>query len=591
MDQGAWRRSAIAILSLAAAGCSASSSSSSPLPPAESVTSGPGSSGGAGGNAGSGSASLSDAGGVAALPPETKIESNFLSPVATGTVVWAANPSSGRVAYIDATSFSVKTVQAGAGPTYLAAIPDPVATDQPPDDIAIVFNVASQDATLFKLAPPADGGPDIGGTLTTQTFGSMPANTNAWAVSASGHWAIAWTNTSPGLISNPDPLQGYSEIAVIDITGQEPPTLLASVGYLPVQIAFAGDEFAYVVTQDGIAVVDLRGTAPTVTANYPLLALSDGGVGVSSDAESTLAEDAGGETDASGDASSAANADAGASGAPDVSFTPDASYALVRQDGVQSITVIALATGATTLVPLPALPTDLTMSPTGTFAVAVLRDTSTVVTLPIPGIAGDPTSYSTIPIAGETIGRAIVTNGGATALLFTTAAPIGLLTVLTFQPTPTYRPVPLHEPVLAVFPTPDGQNAVVLHQITATAEDQGAFSVVPIGTDLPANIQPLPAPPSQVALTDDRALITVSDSSTSTYGVYMAMMPSLVTFNYTLASPPVAVGIVPGGLAAYVAQNYPDGRITFIDLTDDDAGARTITGFDLSAGIVEGPDQ
>lgn len=597
--------SGIAISSLAT-GCG--SSSSNAFAPGLSSASGNAGGGGAASNA---QTTGGDAAASGSLPPETKIESNFLSPVATGTVVWVANPSSGRVAYIDATSFNVKTVVAGAGPTYLAAIPDPVATDSPPNDLAIVLNVASQTATLFKLAPPSDGGADIDGTLTSQTFGSMPPYANAWAVSPSGRWAIAWTNTSPGLISNPDPLQGYSEIAVIDVTGQKPPTLLSSVGYLPVQIAFSGDAFAYVVTQDGIAVVDLGGATPTVTANYPLVAPADGGA--LSDAQSAPDVQAAPDDDAGSDASASdatlgtSTADGGASGAPDVSFTADASYALVRRDGVQSISVIDLATGATTLVPLPALPTDLTISPTGTFAVAVLRDTSAVVTLPIPGIATDPTSFTTTTVAGQTIGRAIVTAGGETALLFTTAAPVDMLTVLTFQPAPTYRSVTLHAPVLAVFPTPDGQNAVVLHQITPTATDEGAFSVVPVGADLPASIQPVPAPPTQVALTNDRALITVSNSPTgalvstseaATYGVYVTLMPSLVTVPYPLASAPVAVGIMPEGSdagtmpgdhAAYVAQNYPDGRITFIDL--DGGGARTITGFDLSAGIIEGTEQ
>src|SRR5580692_84193 len=100
-----------------------------------------------GGGAGSsgGSFAESDAGGgIASLPPEMKAESVYQSPVATGNVVWIANPTSGRVAYIDAQTFDVKTVEAGDGPTYLAAVADPT------DDVAIVLNVLSQDATLLR---------------------------------------------------------------------------------------------------------------------------------------------------------------------------------------------------------------------------------------------------------------------------------------------------------------------------------------------------------------------------------------------------------------------------------------------------------
>jgi hypothetical protein len=573
----------------------------------------------AGGNgAGVPSSAQADAG-APALPPETKVESNYQSPVATGNVVWIANPASGRVAYIDSRTFAVKTEQAGDGPTVLAAIPDPDPTHQPAHDLAVVLNVVSHDATLFALTPPASGS-DIDGQL-TRTIEPSTRYANAWAVSKSGHWAIAWTNTN--LVASPDPIQGYDLIEVLDVTGARAPTAL-TVGFSPVQMVFSGDEtHAYAVTADGITVIDLlAGSAPLVTQSYPLGAplpvvapdaSQDAGP---TDAGSSDASDSGpmdggaqdaGTTDASDAGSPAMEPDSQAmvgSGAPDVSFSPDAAYALVRQDGVQSLTVISLADGKETLVSLPDFPTDLTMSPTGTFAVAVLRDTSTVAVLPIPGIASDPTSFTTTAIPGETIGRAIVTRQGQTALLFTTAAAVDRLTVLTFDPVPSYRTIALHAPVLAVFPTDDARNAVVLHNLPPGSIDQGAFSVVPIATTLPAAIEPLSAPPTAVALTNDRALVTISNEATALYAVYVAEMPSLVSTEVLLASPPLAVGIVPGtpggsvdaGAASaatgYVAQDYSEGRITFIDLSaDGDGGARTITGFELSAGIVEGSEQ
>jgi hypothetical protein len=99
------------------------------------------------------------------------------------------------------------------------------------------------------------------------------------------------------------------------------------------------------------------------------------------------------------------------------------------------------------------------------------------------------------------------------------------------------------------------------------------------------------APPTAVALAPsaDRALITMSDK-TSIYEVDLAIMPSLEVLPYTLASPPTAVGIAAAAGMGFVAQNYADGRITFIDLVSgNDAGAaRTITGFELSARVVQG---
>jgi hypothetical protein len=286
----------------------------------------------------------------------------------------------------------------------------------------------------------------------------------------------------------------------------------------------------------------------------------------------------------------ATGATASASGRPDVSFTPNGTYALVRSDGLATITVVSLSDGKSTAVPLPSAPSDLTVSPDGTFALAVMRDTSTVAVLPLPAIANDPTSLSTIAIPGETIGRAIVAEGGATALLFTTAAPIARLTVLSLQPSPAFRTVTLHAPVLAVFPSADAKNAIVLHQITQTAGSsaKGAFSIVPIAADLPARIEATPAPPTAVALAPagDRAIVSIRDDTAGTYGVYLAKMPSLEVVEYPLASPPLAVGMAAAAMRGYVAQNYSEGRITFIDLAS--GGARTITGFELGARIVNG---
>jgi hypothetical protein len=549
-----------------------------------------------GGNGGAGGGTLAGgaedgAGGVATLPPEMKTESLYQSPVATGNVVWIANPTSGRVAYIDAKTFDVQTVEAGDRPTYLAAVSDPT------DDVAIVLNVLSQDATLLR---------DHMGTLSATRFPSTP-DANSIGVSKSGRWAIAWTNST--VITTADPTQGFQDIAVLDLSGIRPPKNL-SVGYRPSQVAYSKDEsHAFIVTQDGISVVDLLGgSLPSVTALFPLSApVAQSPVGAEAIEASTVdasAKDAG-TGDAAADSGIANSEDAGVAGStttPDVSFTPDGAYAFVRVDGAAAITAVSLATGTATAIPLPSPPSDLTMSPDGTFALAVLRDDYAVATLPIPGIIQNPRSFTTITIAGEIVGRAIITSHSQSALLFTTVAAIDRLTVLTLQPTPTYRTVVLHSPVLAVFPTDDAMNAVVLHSVTPTpgSNVEGAFSIVPIAADLPAKIVGVPAPPTAVALAPagDHALVSIRDDSTGTYGLYLGLMPSLQVVSYTLASPPIAVGIVAGASRGYVAQDYSEGRITVVGLGAEDCDssspceqARTITGFELGARIVTGSGQ
>jgi hypothetical protein len=550
-----------------------------------------------------------------------KSEGAYQTPVATRNIVWIANPTSGRVAYIDAQSFSVQTIEAGNGPTYVAAIPDPT------DDVAIVQNVLSQNATLLRHYPgmlpkQCPGAPNdtktttpINGICATPLASTRDAN--AWAVSPSGRWAIAWTDTTR--ISNADATQSFQDVAVLDLSLAKSATILA-VGYRPVKMAFSGDDaFAYAVTEDGITVIDLlTGSQPKSVQNFPLTAppipATDAGSDASNDASDSSSSDALGD-DSSNDASDSAAEGATAvplpvgpvamgppvAGGPDVSFTPDGSYALVRNEGIPSIAVISLKGGATTRIPLPSIPSDLTVSPKGDFAVAVLRDrdSSAVAILPVPGIVSAPSSLTAIPVPGETVGRAIVTKDGKSVLLFTTAVPIERLTVLTLGSSASLRTVTLHAPVLAVFPTDDGQNAIVLHNVTptqgnaapdASANVKGAFTIVPIALSLSPKIVSLPATPVAVALapTSDRALVSMRDNATNTFGAYLAMMPSLEVRPYVLASPPIAVGIAAGTMPArgYIAQDYAEGRITFVDLTG--GAERTITGFELGARIVPG---
>jgi hypothetical protein len=63
-------------------------------------------------------------------------------------------------------------------------------------------------------------------------------------------------------------------------------------------------------------------------------------------------------------------------------------------------------------------------------------------------------------------------------------------------------------------------------------------------------------------------------------------MPQLMSERYALASPPIAVGVVPGARRAFIAQQHPEGRLTFIDL--ESGVARTLTGFELSSRVVDG---
>lgn len=485
----------------------------------------------------------SSGGSGAAIPgepvPEKEVESDYEAPVATGHFVWVANPKSGRVAFVDATTLQVKTVEAGNAPTFLARVPGQT------DDTTLVLNVLSSDATLLRASSTG---------ITAKTIKVAPL-ANRLAFSADGRFAIAWGDSSKGPDAAKTPkAQGFQDLTVLDlVTGV--PTVLA-VGYRPVAVGFAaGQPRAYAVTQDGIAIIDLTG-APLVVKN---VAVSD-----------TPNEDP---------------------GSRDVSVTPSGSVALIRRKDSPAITAVALDTGARVTVTLPSPVTDLDLNDKGDRAVAVMRATSQVAVLPVPGVLTAPTVFTTVTVTGETIGSVALAPGGQKGLLYTNASEVERVTILDLtQEPPPFRTVRLYSPVLAVFAAPDAGHAVVLHDRTtgtpSAPGSPGAFSILPVANALPAKIVATLAPPTAVAVTNDRAVIAERDDKTNVFGAYLARMPQLMVERYPLASPPIAVGVVEGAKRAFIAQQHPDGRLTFIDL--DTGIARTLTGFELSSRVVDG---
>ena len=516
-----------------------------PPPPPPGGGGGGGTGPGGGGGGGVGLFPPPAPGGPDALPPEEELESSYGAPVATGRYVWIPNPSSGRVAYVDAATLAVATVEAGNAPTFLAPVPDE------DEDVAIVLNVLSRDATLLRAKD---------GALSSETL-SVPSGGNAWAVSSEGRWALAWSDARRE--TDPDPVDGFQDVTVLDLTpGAETSTAL-TVGYRPVAVAFdASSSRAFAVTQDGITVITLAGGAPAVVKNVKL---SD---------------------DAASDALTR-----------DVSITPDGSYALVRRDGVPTVSVFSLDEGTRTDVALPAPATDLDLAPDGSLAVVVIRETGQVALLPIPGVVDAPADFPLIDASGGLIGSASLAAASPVAFLYTNAVPSDVLTVLdTSGSPPEAREILLRAPIEAVFPTADAAHALVLHD---TPPDDGtgqpseyvaAMSVAPIALDLPAKILGLRAPPVSVAVAPagHRAIVATGDAQSSAYQLFVARMPSLQIDAYTLPSKPIAAGIVAGADRGFVAQEHPDGRITFVDFATGEA--KTITGFELASQVVDGSE-
>ncbi len=548
---------------------------------------------GAGCGTGGGSA------GTGGVPPEKELESSFRSPVATGRYVWTANPDSSRVARVDAKSFDARTFEAGFAPTHLVGLPGPSDEDR-----ALVINVGSYDASLFIA--------DAKGDVTVHSAG-LHQGANAWAVSASGKWAIAWTDYTQ--LKNADITEGFQDVTVLDLNALPPVSTRLSVGYRPSRVFIsADDKQAFFVTEPGLSVVTLDSSlGPLVDRDVPM-------------SDNPLSQPA-----------------------RDVTVTPDGAYALVRRNGSADVTLVELASGTLKNITLSGAVTDIDLTEDGSLAIAVVRapggltgadagvadagtDTglsadaatdalgdaegdamdggsndaeaaapdaappapapdSEMFALPIPGVFSDLGQMQSQVIAGQVAGSVALGESGNVAVLFTNATANDHLTLVDLKSGSgflSYRTVSLKAPVLAAFVAPDDAHAIALLQPASGSSKPGAFSIVPIAKDLPPKIQGTDAPTFTVSIApapSTRAIVTTRNDTTKIYATYVTRMPELQVDRISLASPPLASGMVPSAGVAFVAQEHPEGRITFVNLEKGDA--RTLTGFELGAKVVD----
>jgi hypothetical protein len=494
--------------------------------------------------------------------PEREVESSFRAPIVTGKYVWSANPDSGKVALIDAATYEVRAVEAGFGPTHVAAVER---ADGLPR--ALVINSRGHDATLLELA--AD---DV---IRTRRV-ALHQGADSWSVSPDGRFAIAWSDSRNAAVS--EPTDGFQDVTVIELAadGELAATRL-TVGYRPASFAFAGTR-AFGVTQDGISVIELAGDV-----RLSALVQLPGGARVQ----------------------------------PDVSISPDGVRALARIEGSAMLYEVTLASGAISEHELGGRISDLDLSADGTMALAVVQrpevgavpddagagvapdagdagadagavpevesGESEALFIPLPAGLADASLRRSLRAPAQSFGSVVLSGDGQRAVLFSTGRASGRVTVV--DRALTSRNLDLIAAVRAVFVTPDGAHALALQTPPAGSVRRGAFSVFSLADVRAPKLVASDAPAETVALLpdgSDRALVSVSEPGS--YGAYLVRMPNLqVDFN-ELPSRPLATGMIPSAGKGFVAQAHPEGRITFIDLADGEG--REITGFELSSKVV-----
>lgn len=473
-------------------------------------------------------------------PPETEKE---FSPPATGSrFVYVALSAQDVVVRIDSESLEVTSLPVGDRPTTLAT-----AAGQ---DLAVVINSGSDSVSILRTADGDD-------TITTL---DTPPHLNRLAISPLGGFAVAYFE-----LDHPDTqdIGSFQDVSLIRLQPGEEAVYNVTVGFRPRRVVFTPDESAaFVITEDGVSILDLADlTAGFVAPTVP----------VSSD---PIDE-----------------------GMPDeVVVSPFGFRAFARWSFLPAVRTVDLVTEELVDTPLSGPPTDIDLTADGSRLVAVVRDTSKVQILDVPDDIGDASAVDTIDCTPLAVGSAVLTQDGAGALVFTNATNEEVISHVDLS-TGELEPVLLKKGVRTVALSPDGENALVLHNKLpgdpADANDfetqidrRYGFSILHLGSMF-AKLQLTEADPGGFAFMPDSssAYLIVADPNMSLRNVLGLDLSNLIVTPFVMGSHPTEVGVLPGTQRVYVSQEHSMGRVSFINVETEEV--RTVTGFQLNSQITE----
>jgi DNA-binding beta-propeller fold protein YncE len=505
---------------------------------------------------------------VVSLPPEVEMTVDLQLPQASKQYVYAVNPNAGTVAVIDATTQAIQTVKTGTRPTYLRTLEG--------SDGAIVLNIGSNKASVIRTAA----------NVSTKNDLSVGAGANAIAVAPDGKHAVVYFNSSYANAGNGS--GSYQDVSVLQLSadGQSDQSISMTVGFRPRDVFFASDgKRAFVVTEDGVSVLDFAQIEREKSGIAKLVSL-----GGSID-EKNL----------------------------DVAITPDGLFALARSEGQSVLHLVELDSGkvrsldleqayvpptpsdedAAVPMPLPIQVTDLDLMPNGTAAIAVLRNQSAVLTVPLPDAFDDPTKVKTIHVGQEIIGSVTVAPDGKSALAYTTVANIERMTVLDLSSAAAApRTLELRKAVLAVAFTPDSKTALITHtKLDGSPTVRGlmpddvidrsfGYSLLRVSSgDVKLQVTQTALGPIAMVPNGSYLFILFRNDSLGIKEVQRVDLTSFVVAPIiALENPPISIGTVASG-TVFVNLEHPDGRMTFIDWEEPITKLKTVTGFELNSRI------
>jgi hypothetical protein len=506
---------------------------------------------------------------VSELPPEVERTLDLQLPQASEHYVYALNPSAGTVAVIDAQTQAIQTVKTGTRPTYLRTLPG--------TDSAIVLDVGSNKASVIRTRGDSSSKSDL----------AVGGGANAIAIAPDGKHAVVYFNSSYASAGNAS--GSYQDVSVLQLSadGSADRSISMTVGFRPRDVFFSNDGLrTFVVTEDGVSVLDFAQVEQDGSGIARLVTF-------------------GGSVDQKN---------------LDVAISADGTLALARAENTSVLHLVELESGrvrtldlasayrpppapedddAGTPAPLPVVVTDLDLLPGGQAAIAVLRNQSAVLRVPLPVAFDDASQVETIQVSGEIIGSVTVAPDGETALVYTTVANVERATLLSLGSDPAPRTLALRKAVLAVAFTPDSKTALITHtKLPGKSDERGlspddvidrsfGYSLLRVATgDVKLQVTRTALGPIAMVPDGSYLFILLRDDALAIREVQRVALASfLVDPIIPLENPPISIGTAPASGTVYVNLQHPDGRMTFIDWADPIGKLKTVTGFELNSRI------
>jgi len=493
--------------------------------------------------------SMGDAG---TEPPEVEYE--FGPPISSDHFVYVAMTAQDELARIDGRTLAVKASPVGESPRVVSSIPN--------TDGAIALDSINGTVTIVR---------PVGDTDTRKVLPTLP-NLNRLDVDPTGRYAVIWFDLQKALAEGGlGGIGSFQDVTVLNLTPGVERAVNLTVGFRPRDVQFdALGTRGYVITQDGVSVVDLGYSTTHPPAIVPPIPIAD-------------------------PLEAPANIEVG--------IVATGQYAAVRIAGEALVRIVDVAgpqPGAIYDIPLASAATDLDLAPDGARVYVVQRDAQAMSIVDVPGDAFAPANVETITVANADMGSLVLSRDGRRALLFTNATLSERITLMKLdEPGYPRSTFPLKKSVRAVGISPSGASAIVIHAkapgdpATAGTVDEFidrsyGYSLLDMATGF-AKLQITPVDPGPFAYAPDGAKAYVAldggDAINATRQLQIVTVQTGVVTTKNLGSPPSQVGILPVAGEAFVSQRHPLGRVTFVGLAGD--GLRTITGFDLNSDIVQ----